>query len=161
MRHSTFFLVAFFISFLACNTSNNNGPLSENEKHIITKEINKTFDEWLVIGDEGIEKHFLDMMYLTDHFVMISDNEFIIGGETMPQYMKAVVEHVDKITDATTPKRVINVLSKNHAVITFQFDEKVTAKSGETFDSKGNAQYVLEKINGKWKVISMMATHQR
>ena len=104
-------------------------------------------------------KKYLGFFIENDELVMAADGNIVAGRAAFGDYVKNAFDPVEKINYIDLPHKHIAVLCPDSAVVSIEYDESVTLKTGETNRIRGSWIYVFKRCKGAWKIVHMGGTH--
>src|SRR6266540_4650946 len=116
------------------------------------------------------EKHAKDLVNLdykavmtfygnADDFTIFGDNDYWGDYITIDQIWKDFTGGVKKMMKWDLKNHKVHVFSKNAASYLVEFDNERIEGNGDTTKVTGCVSYGMQKINGDWKAVTMLITH--
>ncbi len=125
----------------------------------IKKEITERVDAYLVSAQAlDLEKVF-DFWSDSEGFVFAGDGSILGGSDVWRKSLEQWAASTDQYLYWRVSNSRIEVLSRNAASFTTDFETRRIAVSGDTLNTDGSWTYVFKKYPDAWRVIHSNGTH--
>lgn len=95
----------------------------------------------------------------SEDFVFAGDRKILGGYEAWVDVLNQWAETTDRYLYWNNSNIKIEVLSRNAACYTMEFDNERISAAGDTLNTKGSWTYVFKKYDDGWRVIQTNGTH--
>jgi len=158
MKITILVIVCIFLLLTSCRTDNSQ-ELSKQDISKIKKEIINRVDQYFeavkVLDIEEMVKYWSD----SEDFIIAGDGKIIGGYKEWTDQQRAFASITDHYIFWENKNINVEVLSRNAACYTMEFNNGRISTSGDTLNTKGAWTYVFKKYNGDWKVIQTNGAH--